>query len=100
MLRVSKIAASVGGIGVILSAGTGHAQTPNTNSDDAALQEVVITAERRTENLQNTAASVTVRSGDDRSNAAVAQRRRYLGGSGAADDQQVPEPCPSRPLVV
>lgn len=65
MLRIPRIVVSVAGIGVILSAGTGHAQTVNTTSNDAALEEIVVTAERRTENLQNTAASVSVRSGDE-----------------------------------
>jgi len=65
MSSFPRIVASVAGIGVILSAGTGHAQTANSGASDSTLEEVVVTAERRTEDLQKTAASVTVRSGDD-----------------------------------
>jgi len=65
MLRLPRILTSVTGIGVILSAGVGQAQTANVGSNNLALEEIVVTAERRTENLQNTAASVSVRSGEE-----------------------------------
>jgi len=65
MLRIHRFLASVAGIGVAMSGGTALMQTANAATDEVSLEEVVITAERRTESLQNTAASVSVRTGDE-----------------------------------
>ena len=58
---------------VLLWAGAAHAQTAPTAADDQAstLDEVVVTAERRTSNLQTTAVSASVLSGEDLQNKGV-----------------------------
>jgi iron complex outermembrane receptor protein len=50
---------------VLGSGGLARAQTPAEGPDRATLQELVVTAERRTESLQTTAIAATVLTGDD-----------------------------------
>ncbi len=45
--------------------GVAQAQTAAASSSDTALEEVVVTAQRRSEDLQRAAASVSVRNGDE-----------------------------------
>jgi hypothetical protein len=61
--RWSYLLAGALGTGMTLTTSTVHAQETSTASQTVALEEIVITAERRTENLQKTAVSVSVRSG-------------------------------------
>ena len=58
---------------VLLWAGAAHAQTtPSADNDQAStLDEVVVTAERRTSNLQTTAVAASVLSGEDLANKGV-----------------------------
>ncbi|WGM31857.1 TonB-dependent receptor [Brevundimonas sp. NIBR11] len=57
---------------VLLWAGAAHAQTaPSTNDQASTLDEVVVTAERRTSNLQTTAVAATVLSGEELQNKGV-----------------------------
>lgn len=58
---------------VLLWAGAAHAQTAQSANDDQAstLDEVVVTAERRTSNLQTTAVAAAVLSGEDLANKGV-----------------------------
>lgn len=59
----------------LLWAGTAHAHTRSIDQDDteaARLDEVVVTAERRTSNLQTIAVAATVLSGEDVQNKGVA----------------------------
>jgi len=73
---VSALVLGVGTLGVLLdSVSLGHAQTtgntPTTaatdqgSTEEGKLEEIVVTAERRTEDVQKTAASLTVLSGHD-----------------------------------
>jgi iron complex outermembrane receptor protein len=57
---------------VILLIGASGAQGIQAQESSNRLEEVVVTAERRTENLQKTAASITVRSGEE-----LQQQGRY-----------------------
>lgn len=57
---------------VLLWAGAAHAQTaPSANDQASTLDEVVVTAERRTSNLQTTAVAATVLSGEELQNKGV-----------------------------
>ena len=57
----------------LLWAGTAQAQTSSSDRDEAQqLDEVVVTAERRTSNLQTSAVAATVLSGEDLQNKGVA----------------------------
>jgi len=57
---------------VLLWAGAAHAQTAPSNDEQAStLDEVVVTAERRTSNLQTTAVAASVLSGEDLQNKGV-----------------------------
>ena len=56
-----------------LAAGTAHAQTTAaTDTNSNTLEEVIVTAERRTTDIQSTPAAVSARSGDE-----LAQQGRY-----------------------
>jgi iron complex outermembrane receptor protein len=59
--------AAAGTINLALLAGTAHAQTSaaTAQAPPEALEEIVVTAERRVEDVQKTAASVSVRSGEE-----------------------------------
>jgi iron complex outermembrane receptor protein len=61
------VIAGVFGLAAMLAAGTTHAQTATATDAASAdsLQEIVVTAERRVEDMQKTGASVSVQSGDD-----------------------------------
>jgi iron complex outermembrane receptor protein len=52
------------GLASALATGTSQAQTAK-QEPDGAIQEIVVTAQRRAENVQKTGASVSVRSGED-----------------------------------
>jgi iron complex outermembrane receptor protein len=59
--------------GALLSGSLVYAQTPPSAGPDSsnALQEIIVTAQRRAENLQNVPISVVARSGDDLQNSGV-----------------------------
>jgi iron complex outermembrane receptor protein len=63
-LRSLYLFAGTLGIGTALPIGTSYGQSAEP-TDSTALEEIVVTAERRTADVQKTAASVSVRSGED-----------------------------------
>jgi iron complex outermembrane receptor protein len=63
-LSSTSVIAGLLGLASTLTAGITHAQTATTASADT-LEEIVVTAERRTEDIQKAGTSVSVRSGED-----------------------------------
>ena len=79
------------------SAAQGESSTPATTEKAAEsrnlLEEIVVTAQRRSESLQRTAASVSVRTGGDLQAAGPGEEERYLAraediGQRRHDDRQ------------
>lgn len=64
-LSASVLALAWGGLAQAQTAPAGRAQATAKAVDDNTLQELVVTAERRTENLQSTAIAATVLTGND-----------------------------------